>query len=231
MHYLNESAFKAYKNGGCEEVEIYAAKDERTCEICGARHKKKYKIDKRPILPFHPNCRCTYLPVTDIDNIKKSDKNNVLNFGKSDIIKENNNELFRKDDNRDGYNFISDDMFNRLTIKARKNGAIIIRGTKEVEEHLDIVGAAASNIGDVLLFRKNVCISEVLEETYHFEQNLKGLNNDKPEPIRSILNEIDAKEYLLYNAVKFKIPRIEIELTKKQLESYKVQLKSIEGSD
>ena len=51
MHYLNESAFKAYKNGGCEEVEIYAAKDERTCEICGIRHKKKYKIDKRPILP------------------------------------------------------------------------------------------------------------------------------------------------------------------------------------
>ena len=54
MHYLNESAFKAYKDGGCEEVEIYTAKDERTCEICGTRHQKKYKIDKRPILPFHP---------------------------------------------------------------------------------------------------------------------------------------------------------------------------------
>ncbi len=36
------------------KVEIYVAKYERTCEICRTRHEKKYKIDKRPILPFHP---------------------------------------------------------------------------------------------------------------------------------------------------------------------------------
>ena len=58
-----------------------------------------------------------------------------------------------------------------------------------------------------------------------------GLNNDKPEPLRSILNEIDAKEYLIKNAKKFKIPRKEIELTKRQLKSYKMQLKSIKGSE
>ena len=75
MHYLNESAFKAYKDGGCEEVEIYAAKDERTCEICGARHGKRYKIDKRPILPFHPNCRCTYLPVINEEGKELEEKN------------------------------------------------------------------------------------------------------------------------------------------------------------
>lgn len=73
MHYLNESAFKAYKDGGCEEVEIYAAKDERTCEICGTRHEKKYKIDKIPILPFHPNCRCTYLPVILPESLSQKD--------------------------------------------------------------------------------------------------------------------------------------------------------------
>ena len=72
MHYLNESAFRAYKDGGCEEVELYAAEDERTCEICGARHGKRYKIDKRPILPFHPNCRCTYLPVINMKKVEES---------------------------------------------------------------------------------------------------------------------------------------------------------------
>ena len=81
MHYLNESAFKAYKDGGCEEVEIYAAKDERTCEICGTRHQKKYKIDKRPILPFHPNCRCTYLPVINVTHKIGDNKNNNQDNG------------------------------------------------------------------------------------------------------------------------------------------------------
>lgn len=134
-------------------------------------------------------------------------------------------ELYRKtDDARNSFKFISDETFNNLTISARKKGAVIIRGTREAEEHLERQGAAASNIGDVLIFRKDVCISEVLEETYHFEQNTLKMNNDKTEPLRSILNEIDAKQYLLENADKYKIPRNEIELTKRQLEAYQQQL-------
>ena len=34
------------------------------------------------------------------------------------------------------------------------------------KKHLDDMGAVASNIGDILMFRKNVCISEVLEEKF-----------------------------------------------------------------
>lgn len=60
---------------------IYVAKDERTCEICGTRHKKKYKIDKRPILPFHPNCRCTYLPVINVTHKIGDNKNNNQDNG------------------------------------------------------------------------------------------------------------------------------------------------------
>lgn len=149
---------------------------------------------------------------------------NIEKLHSSDIMK--SKEIFRKmDDTREGFKFISDKTFDKLTIQARKNGAIILRGTKEVEEHLDKIGAAASNIGDILLFRENVCVSEVLEETYHFEQNKVKLNNDKKEPLRTILNEIDAKQYLLENASKYQIPRKEVELTQKQLESYKNQLK------
>lgn len=134
-------------------------------------------------------------------------------------------ELYRKaSDPREGFKFISDNAFSNLTIAARKKGAVIIRGTKEAEEHLERLGAAASNIGDVLVFRKNVCVSEVLEEVHHFEQNLVKMNNDKSEPVRSILNEIEAKQYLLDNAEKYKIPRNEIELTEKQLQSYQKQL-------
>lgn len=77
IHYLNESAFKAYQDGGCEEVQVWAAKDERTCDVCGKKHGKKYKIDKRPVLPFHPNCRCTYLPVVGT-HLNDGDNNDII---------------------------------------------------------------------------------------------------------------------------------------------------------
>lgn len=148
----------------------------------------------------------------------------------NDTIHISNIEMFSKGvDSRQGFKFISDEKFDSLTIEAKKNGATILRGTDEVEQHLDKMDANASTIGDVLLFRKNVCVSEVIEETYHFKQNLDKINDDKQEPLRTILNEILAKEYILDNAKKFKIPRNELELVEKQLQSYKKQLEKVGG--
>ena len=120
---------------------------------------------------------------------------------------------------------ISKERFDQLTIEARKNGATIMRGGEEVESHLDNMGADASILGDVIFFREETCVSEVLEETYHFIQNVAGMNDDKSEPLRTYLNEIDAKQHLLENAAKYKIPRSETQLTKEQLEYYQEQLK------
>jgi len=134
-------------------------------------------------------------------------------------------ELYRKaPDSRKGFKFISQERFDSLTIEAKKNGATIVRGTPEVEKHLIDMNASASHLGGALLFMKDVCISDVLEETYHYMQNMRGLNDDKESILRTILNEIDAKQYLLDNAKKYQIPRNELELTQKQLEGYKKQL-------
>ena len=65
-----------------------------------------------------------------------------------------------------------------------------MRGTEEVELHLERQNASASTIGNLLLFKEKVCISEVLEETCHFMQNKYKINDDKGEPLRTILNEI-----------------------------------------
>lgn len=153
------------------------------------------------------------------------------NSGKNGIIKET--EMLKKDDDaRKDFKFISDERFNSLTIEAAKKGAIILRGSPEIEQHLDNMGASASTIGDALLFRTNVCVSEVLEETFHYTQNLAGTNDDKGEPLRTILNEIEAKEYVLANANKYKVPRNELELIEKQLAGYKKQLADYEkGGD
>lgn len=139
-------------------------------------------------------------------------------------------EMTRKtDDSRRNGKFISQKTFDNLMVPLKKQGVLVMRGTEEVERHLDNMGAAASVIGNVMFFRKDVLISEVLEETRHFMQNQIKLNDDKGEPLRTILNEIEAKEYILGQAEKYKIPRSEIDLTRKQLESYKRQLRDLTG--
>ena len=67
---------------------------------------------------------------------------------------------------------------------------------------------------------EDATVSDVLEEIHHFYQNKRGLNAQYNFRQRSILNEIDAKEYLLRVAEKYHIPEDEIELTKKQPVSY-----------
>lgn len=139
-------------------------------------------------------------------------------------------ELFRKPDrsrSKEKYNFINNKRFDDITAPARRKGAIIMRGTEDVERHLDKADANAACIGDALLFREKVTISEVLEEVRHFEQNRAGMNSDKPYDLREVLNEIDAKEYLLKNVKKYKIPRIETEEAEALLRQYLEELEKL----
>ena len=138
-------------------------------------------------------------------------------------------EMFHKSDSPERpFKPVSERRFNELTIAVRKQGAKVIHGTEEVEHHLAERGASAATVGDILMFRSDACVSEVIEETYHFKQNLAGLNNGMGEPLRTILNEIDAREYMLREAKQLGIPRNECEHLKIQLESYKKQLKLME---
>ena len=123
-------------------------------------------------------------------------------------------------------NPISNRRFNELTIEARLLGAKIIRDDPWFNARMENQDASAISYGDVLVFGKNATISDVIEETYHFKQNLHGLNADKPHELRIILNEIDAKKYLIDNSKKYKIPRAETELTKEQLKGYEKQLQN-----
>ena len=63
----NQTAAKSYEDAGCTEYEILTASDRRTCRRCAAQNGKRYPFtamqpgENAP--PFHPNCRCTILPV------------------------------------------------------------------------------------------------------------------------------------------------------------------------
>lgn len=64
MHTINEGQRQRYLQGGYTKLEIIATKGERTCKICGARHGTHIGInDGGAYPPFHPNCRCTCVPV------------------------------------------------------------------------------------------------------------------------------------------------------------------------
>lgn len=225
-----QAQFDSIKANGWEWFE-FKAYGSKSCEECKRLDGKRFKLDEftpaENAPPLHPRCRCRILPWEDEET--KSLLNTLRDEKGLDDIRVrgiiNTPEMFaKKQDGRDGFKFISDRRFNELTIEARKAGAIIIRGGDEVERHLEEMGASASNIDDVILFRKDVCVSEVIEETRHFKQNKIKLNNDNGEPLRSILNEIEAKEYVLRNATKYRVPRIEVEQLEKQVESYRKQL-------
>ena len=123
------------------------------------------------------------------------------------------------------YKPVSEERYNQLIIPLKKMGVTIHRD-EEAERLLNLRGAEGDTIGthDVF-FRKKISISAILEETHHIRQNRRGMNDDKEIGLRSILNEIDAKKYLLRVAKKYGIPREEIEATKIQLQMYKEALK------
>ena len=125
------------------------------------------------------------------------------------------------------YKPVSEERYQQLIIPLKAMGVSIMRGGEEVERHLEQRNAQASNLGtEAVLFRQDISISAILEETYHVIQNRQGMNDDKPSRLREILNEIDAKEYLLRVATQYQIPREEIEETKIQLEQYEKDLKN-----
>lgn len=64
-HIQNTAAKQRYEDFGIKEMEVWADKDERLCEICGKLHKKRFPINEKPPVPVHPRCRCQVLPVVE----------------------------------------------------------------------------------------------------------------------------------------------------------------------
>lgn len=89
MHYLNDATLRRYKDAGVEYVQIWAAEDERTCDECSKYHGKIYPLDECPHVPFHPNCRCTIIPVTDGKLVAKYEKKDI----KKDVEKKDNSDI------------------------------------------------------------------------------------------------------------------------------------------
>ncbi len=70
-HIQTQAAQKRYKDYGISEMEVWADKDERRCDVCGKLHKKRYPIGEQSKMPpFHPRCRCCIIPVVSGDFVQ-----------------------------------------------------------------------------------------------------------------------------------------------------------------
>lgn len=64
-HIQTQAAQKRYEDYGIKEMEIWADKDERRCDVCGKLHQKRYPVGAVPPIPAHPKCRCCIVPVVE----------------------------------------------------------------------------------------------------------------------------------------------------------------------
>jgi len=55
----NMGRMKFHQRAGVQRLEWMAMDDERMCPVCGAQDGKVYPIEKFPMQPAHPHCRCT----------------------------------------------------------------------------------------------------------------------------------------------------------------------------
>ena len=149
-----------------------------------------------------------------------------MSFEEWQLEKANGELAHKSSESESAFRQISDRLFESLVAGARAQGAEIIRGEEWVYRHLG-PGKRSSNIGDVLLFKKEVSRSDVHEELRHFWQRReKYLSDVKDAQEQEYLLEIDAKKYLINNRQKLKIPRSETEETIKELEHYENLLKT-----
>ena len=61
----NKASIEGYKQAGVAEVEFLAESD--CCEDCAEHSGKRFNVGEEPQLPIHPNCRCCYIPVVNLD--------------------------------------------------------------------------------------------------------------------------------------------------------------------
>lgn len=64
-HIQTEAARKRYEDSGITQVQVWADKDERRCDVCGKLHQKKFYTYEAIPIPAHPRCRCCIVPVVE----------------------------------------------------------------------------------------------------------------------------------------------------------------------
>ena len=89
MHHMNDINLAHMKDSGITKVKEIVTLDERTSSTCKVHNNKIHDVDKAPILPRHPNCRCVLVPYVDVDVDELHNRETLLEDKDNDIIYSN----------------------------------------------------------------------------------------------------------------------------------------------
>lgn len=65
---FNRASLMRYSKAGVKKVEwIAGIHDNRECDICGGRDGKVFLLTDAPVMPAHPNCRCVWSGVVELE--------------------------------------------------------------------------------------------------------------------------------------------------------------------
>ena len=135
---------------------------------------------------------------------------------------------------RDSIKPVNEKLYSSQKNYAERHGCTVIRGGEYVEKRLGKGEDAVYSIGGrYILLQDPPTTSEVLEEVFHFKQDMRGDYADIGGEEMVVRREIDAQNYLLSVSERYNIPSSEVEQTKKNLKDYEDRLRAIEegGSD
>lgn len=62
---FQNAALTRYAQSGVTKVQVLTAWDDRVCLDCAGYSGQIYTLDDAPAIPFHPQCRCVYIPVIE----------------------------------------------------------------------------------------------------------------------------------------------------------------------
>src|SRR5699024_6624836 len=135
--------------------------------------------------PMHAWCHCTATPyVSDwnawmdryVQRHGSGQAEKVEKRLESDIIMYRKGSTHRET-SADGRKIIDKATYHKITNPAIKKGADIRIADGEILARLQKEQATAVTYGNVLFFRPDATVSDVLEEVHHFYQNKRGLNS------------------------------------------------------
>lgn len=134
MHHMNDINLAHMKDSGITKVKEIVTLDERTSSTCKIHNNKIHDIDKAPILPRHPNCRCVLVPYVDVDETTKKEtlvedvnkKENIINSattGYNISYKEVDSDIEKELQKR------SDKLWNKKFLGSEQNALYEYSGT------------------------------------------------------------------------------------------------------
>ena len=108
---------------------------------------------------------------------------------------------------------------------AESYGGVLTEADEKWAQRLRDNGAAGATYGPYATVLPDGTRSDLLEECRHIWQNMTGMNDDLDDAnLRTILNEIEAREYLIRVEGRYSIPKGERELTRRQLAKFRREL-------